>query len=208
MPEDAHSTSLDLYSHADDTFYFLELNPRLQVEHPTTEMVTGVNLPAAQLQVAMGIPLHRIKHIRQLYGVAPTGSSEIDFDMVNPDASVAQRRPRPKGHVIAVRITAENPDAGFKPSSGSLQELNFRSSTNVWGYFSVNSAGALHEFADSQFGHIFAYGEDRGESRKNMVVALKELSIRGDFRTTVEYLIKLLELKAFEDNTKIGRAHV
>ncbi|KAH9921701.1 acetyl CoA carboxylase [Epithele typhae] len=190
-----------LYSHAEDVFYFLELNPRLQVEHPTTEMVSGVNLPAAQLQIAMGIPLHRIRHIRQLYGVAHSGSSEIDFDMIDPEASSLQRRPRPKGHVIAVRITAENPDAGFKPSSGSLQELNFRSNTNVWGYFSVNSAGGLHEFADSQFGHIFAYGEDRAESRKNMVVALKELSIRGDFRTTVEYLIKLLQLRAFEENT-------
>ena len=193
--------SQDLYSHAEDVFYFLELNPRLQVEHPTTEMVSGVNLPAAQLQVAMGIPLHRIRHIRQLYGVAHNGTSEIDFDMVDPEASKLQRKPRPKGHVIAVRITAENPDAGFKPSSGSLQELNFRSSTNVWGYFSVGSAGGLHEFADSQFGHIFAYGEDRAESRKNMVVALKELSIRGDFRTTVEYLIKLLQLQAFEENT-------
>ena len=191
----------DLYSHEEDVFHFLELNPRLQVEHPTTEMVSGVDLPAAQLQIAMGLPLHRIKHIRQLYGVAHAGNSEIDFDMIKPEANQLQRKPRPKGHVVAVRITAENPDAGFKPSSGSLQELNFRSNANVWGYFSVGSAGGLHEFADSQFGHIFAYGEDRGESRKNMVVALKELSIRGDFRTTVEYLIKLLELEAFEDNT-------
>ncbi|KAG1786029.1 acetyl-CoA carboxylase [Suillus plorans] len=190
-----------LYSHGEDVFYFLELNPRLQVEHPTTEMVSGVNLPAAQLQVAMGIPLHRIRHIRTLYGVAPNASSEIDFDMVKPESNQLQRKPRPKGHVVAVRITAENPDAGFKPSSGSLQELNFRSSTNVWGYFSVSTAGGLHEFADSQFGHIFAYGEDRSESRKNMIVALKELSIRGDFRTTVEYLIKLLELEAFTENT-------
>lgn len=164
-------------------------------------MVSGVNLPAAQLQVAMGIPLHRIRDIRQLYGVAPNGSSEIDFDMTKPDAGALQRKPRPKGHVVAVRITAENPDAGFKPSSGSLQELNFRSSTNVWGYFSVTTAGGLHEFADSQFGHIFAYGEDRDESRKNMIMALKELSIRGDFRTTVEYLIKLLGLEAFRENS-------
>ncbi|KAG8961417.1 acetyl-coenzyme-A carboxylase [Tulasnella sp. 419] len=190
-----------LYNHADDSFFFLELNPRLQVEHPTTEIVSGVNLPAAQLQVAMGIPLHRIRDIRLLYGVAPNSASEIDFDMVKPESNQLQRRPTPKGHVVAVRITAENPDAGFKPSSGSLQELNFRSSTNVWGYFSVGTAGGLHEFADSQFGHIFAYGADRAESRKNMVVALKELSIRGDFRTTVEYLIKLLETQAFEENT-------
>lgn len=192
---------VDLYSHSEDDFYFLELNPRLQVEHPTTEMVSGVNLPAAQLQVAMGLPLHRIRDIRTLYGVAPHAASEIDFEMTNPGADSVQRRPRPKGHVVAARITAENPDAGFKPSSGALQELNFRSNTNVWGYFSVSSAGGLHEYADSQFGHIFAYGADRSESRKNMVVALKELSIRGDFRNTVEYLIKLLETQAFEENT-------
>ncbi|KAF8757828.1 Acetyl-CoA carboxylase, central region [Rhizoctonia solani] len=190
-----------LYSPSEDLFYFLELNPRLQVEHPTTEMVTGVNLPAAQLQIAMGIPLHHIRDIRQLYGLAPHGTSEIDFDLVKPESNQLQRKPQPKGHVVAVRITAENPDAGFKPSSGTLQELNFRSNTNVWGYFSVGSAGGLHEFADSQFGHIFAYGADREESRKNMVVALKELNIRGDFRTTVEYLIKLLQTQAFTENT-------
>ncbi|KAI6915999.1 Acetyl-CoA, partial [Hortaea werneckii] len=62
-------------------------------------------------------------------------------------------------------------------------------------------ASSIHNFSDSQFGHIFAYGESRQASRKHMVVALKELSIRGDFRTTVEYLIKLLETPAFEDNT-------
>lgn len=189
-----------LYNYEDDSFYFLELNPRLQVEHPTTEMVSGVNLPAAQLQVAMGIPLHRIRDIRVLYGLDPRGSSEIDFSFKDPDSFKTQQKPRPKGHVIAVRITAENPEAGFKPSSGSMQELNFRSSNNVWGYFSVGVSGGLHEFADSQFGHIFAYGENRQQARRNMVVALKEISIRGDFRTTVEYLIRLLETDAFEKN--------
>ncbi len=190
-----------LYSHADDKFYFLELNPRLQVEHPTTEMVSGCNIPSVQLQIAMGVPLHRIRDIRTLYGLDPHGSTEIDFDGTNPESANKQRKPRPKGHVVACRITGENPDAGFKPSSGNLTELNFRSNSNVWGYFSVSSAGGLHEYADSQFGHIFAYGQERGEARKSMVVALKELSIRGEFRTTVEYLIKLLEKPEFENNT-------
>ncbi|XP_029017802.1 acetyl-CoA carboxylase isoform X4 [Betta splendens] len=177
----------------DGSFHFLELNPRLQVEHPCTEMVGDVNLPAAQLQIAMGIPLNRIKDIRLFYGEAPWADTIINFD--NPDCT-----PSPRGHVIAVRITSENPDEGFKPSSGTVQELNFRSSKNVWGYFSVGAAGGLHEFADSQFGHCFSWGENREETISNMVVAMKELSIRGDFRTTVEYLIKLLETESFRNN--------
>ncbi|KAL9700297.1 hypothetical protein quinque_003738 [Culex quinquefasciatus] len=179
---------------AEGRYFFLELNPRLQVEHPCTEMVAEVNLPACQLQIGMGIPLYRIKDIRLLYGENPWGSSVIDFD--NPN-----NKPRPRGHVIAARITSENPDEGFKPSSGTVQELNFRSSQNVWGYFSVAASGGLHEFADSQFGHCFSWGENRQMARENLVIALKELSIRGDFRTTVEYLITLLETNSFLENT-------
>ncbi|XP_023700613.2 acetyl-CoA carboxylase 1 isoform X5 [Paramormyrops kingsleyae] len=182
-----------LYSQ-DGSFYFLELNPRLQVEHPCTEMVADVNLPAAQLQIAMGIPLHRIKDIRMMYGLQAWGDTPIDFEELCT-------HPSPRGHVIAARITSENPDEGFKPSSGTVQELNFRSNKNVWGYFSVAAAGGLHEFADSQFGHCFSWGENREEAISNMVVALKELSIRGDFRTTVEYLIKLLETESFQHNS-------
>nr|XP_035941869.1 LOW QUALITY PROTEIN: acetyl-CoA carboxylase 2 [Halichoerus grypus] len=181
-----------LYSQ-DGSFHFLELNPRLQVEHPCTEMIADVNLPAAQLQIAMGVPLHRLKDIRLLYGESPWGVTPISFDTpANP--------PLARGHVIAARITSENPDEGFKPSSGTVQELNFRSNKNVWGYFSVAAAGGLHEFADSQFGHCFSWGENREEAISNMVVALKELSIRGDFRTTVEYLINLLETERFQNN--------
>ncbi|XP_054291063.1 acetyl-CoA carboxylase-like isoform X2 [Macrosteles quadrilineatus] len=183
-----------LYDTAEEDFYFLELNPRLQVEHPCTEMVSDVNLPASQLQVAMGLPLHKIKDIRMYYGESPWGDSLIDFE--NPT-----HKPSPWGHVIAARITSENPDEGFKPSSGTVQELNFRSSKNVWGYFSVAASGGLHEFADSQFGHCFSWGENREQARENLVIALKELSIRGDFRTTVEYLITLLETDAFQNNT-------
>ncbi|EGF84402.1 hypothetical protein BATDEDRAFT_18673 [Batrachochytrium dendrobatidis JAM81] len=190
-----------LYEPHTQKYYFLELNPRLQVEHPTTEMVSGVNIPAAQLQIAMGIPLSNIKDIRILYGLTPTGLSDIDFDFESPASLQIQRKPSPRGHVIATRITAENPDAGFKPNSGKVLELNFRSNSNVWGYFSVNSSGGVHEYADSQFGHIFSYGESRDDARKNLIMALKEISIRGDFRTTVEYLIKLLETEVYVSNT-------
>lgn len=62
---------------------------------------------------------------------------------------------------------------GFKPSSGTVQELNFRSSKNVWGYFSVAASGGLHEFADSQFGHCFSWGENREQARE--WVALNQL---------------------------------
>ncbi|XP_053219260.1 acetyl-CoA carboxylase 2 isoform X2 [Podarcis raffonei] len=181
-----------LYSE-DGSFHFLELNPRLQVEHPCTEMIADVNLPAAQLQIAMGVPLHRLKDIRTLYGEPPWGDSPIAFESLS-------NVPVPRGHVIAARITSENPDEGFKPSSGTVQELNFRSNKNVWGYFSVAATGGLHEFADSQFGHCFSWGENREEAISNLVVALKELSIRGDFRTTVEYLVKLLETESFQAN--------
>ena len=187
-----------LYSEKEAKFYFLELNPRLQVEHPVTEMITKVNLPAAQLQVAMGIPLQNIPEIRELYGrnrfedEPKSPSSTIDFTTSKPLA--------PTAHCIAVRITAENAEAGFKPTSGGIQELNFRSTPNVWGYFSMDSSGSIHEFADSQFGHLFASGPNREDARRNMVLALKELSIRGDINTTVDYISKLIELEAFIGN--------
>ncbi|EGD82369.1 acetyl-CoA carboxylase [Salpingoeca rosetta] len=182
-----------LYDVSTQTFSFLELNPRLQVEHPCSEMICGVNLPACQLMVAMGVPLHRIPDIRSMYSHDKYGDGDIELDDLSS-------RPPPNGHVIACRITAENPDEGFKPSGGTVQELNFRSSVDVWGYFSVGAAGGLHEFADSQFGHCFAWGRTRDDARHAMAVALKELSIRADFRTTAEYLVKLLEHDEFRNN--------
>lgn len=76
-------------------------------------MVSDINLPAAQLQVAMGIPLYRIKSIRTLYRVNQWENHPIDFD--NPP-----NKPLPWGHVIAARITSENPEEGFKVSFSHL----------------------------------------------------------------------------------------
>jgi len=80
--------------------------------------------------------------------------------------------------VIAARITAENPDEGFKPTSGTISRIKFQSTPNVWGYFSVGADGGIHEFADSQFGHLFAKGPTREEARKSLVMALKEIEVR------------------------------
>jgi acetyl-CoA carboxylase/biotin carboxylase 1 len=183
-----------LYNADTDDFFFLELNPRLQVEHPVTEGVTGVNLPATQLQVAMGIPLYSIPEIRRFYGRPDMyGNDKIDF-MEEDYAPI-------EGHVLAARITAENPDEGFKPTSGTIERIKFQSTSNVWGYFSVGPNGGIHEFADSQFGHLFAKGANREQARKSLILALKEIEVRGEIRTTVEYLVQLLETKEFIENT-------
>lgn len=182
-----------LYNAETDKYFFLELNPRLQVEHPVTEGITGVNLPATQLQVAMGIPLSRIPEIRRFYGRDIDSTDDIDF--------MEEDYKYPETHVIAARITAENPDEGFKPTSGGIERISFQSTPNVWGYFSVGANGGVHEFADSQFGHIFASGRNRNEARKALILALKGMVVRGEIRTAVEYLVQLLETDEFKANT-------
>ena len=152
-----------------------------------------VNLPATQLQVAMGIPLNNIPEIRKFYGLDMYGDSKIDF--------LVEDYKQIDSHVVAARITAENPDEGFKPTSGTIERIKFQSTSNVWGYFSVGANGGIHEFADSQFGHLFAKGPTREHARKSLVLALKEIEVRGEIRTTVEYLVQLLETDEFKQNT-------
>uniref|UniRef100_A0A803M2A6 Acetyl-CoA carboxylase n=1 Tax=Chenopodium quinoa TaxID=63459 RepID=A0A803M2A6_CHEQI len=192
-----------LYSMETGEFFFLELNPRLQVEHPVTEWIAEINLPAAQVAVGMGIPLWKIPEIRRFYGVEHGGgydtwritSSEAKHFDMDKAQSV-----KPKGHCVAVRVTSEDPDDGFKPTSGKVQELSFKSKPNVWAYFSVKSGGGIHEFSDSQFGHVFAFGESRGLAIANMVLGLKEIQIRGEIRTNVDYTIDLLNSSDYRDN--------
>jgi acetyl-CoA carboxylase / biotin carboxylase 1 len=183
-----------LFNSKEQKFYFLELNPRLQVEHPVTEGITGVNLPATQLQCAMGIPLSNIPEIRRHYGKTNVyGKDKINF---------LEDEHRPiDSHVIAARITAENPDEGFKPTAGTIERIKFQSTSNVWGYFCIGPNGGIHEYADSQFGHLFAKGATREQARKALILALKEIEVRGDIRTTVEYLVQLLETEDFINNT-------
>ncbi|KAG2709256.1 hypothetical protein I3843_05G209100 [Carya illinoinensis] len=192
-----------LYSMETGEYYFLELNPRLQVEHPVTEWIAEINLPAAQVAVGMGIPLWQIPEIRRFYGreygggydawrKTSTLATPFDFDKVEST--------RPKGHCVAVRVTSEDPDDGFKPTSGKVQELSFKSKPNVWAYFSVKSGGGIHEFSDSQFGHVFAFGESRPLAIANMVLGLKEIQIRGEIRSNVDYTIDLLHASDYREN--------
>ncbi|XRB02905.1 acetyl-CoA carboxylase [Pycnococcus provasolii] len=182
-----------LFNAATGNFFFLELNPRLQVEHPVTEGLTGVNLPSIQLQVAMGIPLDRIPDVRRLYARDEDGDDKIDF--------MEDEYVLPERHVLAARITAENPDEGFKPTSGSIERISFQSTPNVWGYFSVGANGGVHEFADSQFGHLFASGPTREDARKALILALKDVNVYGEVRTAVDYLVELASTDAFRENT-------
>ncbi|KAI3807628.1 hypothetical protein L1987_23560 [Smallanthus sonchifolius] len=142
------------------------------VEHPVTEWIAEVNLPTAQVAVGMGIPLWQIPEIRRFYGMENSGgydawrrtsalATPFDFDQAE---SI-----RPKGHCVAVRVTSEDPDDGFKPASGKVQ-----------------SGGGIHEFSDSQFALAIA----------NMVLGLKEIQIRGEIRTNVDYTIDLLHKAA------------
>ncbi|KAH8046019.1 acetyl-CoA carboxylase [Aureococcus anophagefferens] len=134
---------------------------------PCTEGITFINMPATQLQVAMGIP--------------STASRTSAASTVT-------------NHIIAARITAENPDEGFKPTSGSIHRVKFQSTKNVWG-FSVGANGGIHEFADSQFGHLFASGATREIARRHLVLALKSVEIRGVIRNPVEYLLSTATVK-------------
>eukprot|EP01083_Nonionella_stella_P020289 56238_1 len=142
--------------------------------------------------VAMGIPLYAIKDIRRLYNMKDINASNA-FDLSNT------KRMQPIRHCVACRVTAENPSNNFSPTSGLITELNFRSLPNVWGYFSLKARSSINDFSDSQFGHIFASGKDRDEARKNMVVALSQLEIRGEtISTTIEFLSYILEHEEYK----------
>uniref|UniRef100_A0A7S1LQM5 Acetyl-CoA carboxylase n=1 Tax=Neobodo designis TaxID=312471 RepID=A0A7S1LQM5_NEODS len=180
-----------MYDKDTHTYCFLELNPRIQVEHPVSELISNVNLPAALLCVGLGVPLHRIPEVRAYYGEDPYTTTPIDFD--NRQANPA------RGHAIAVRVTAEDTENGFRPTCGSVDDISFRDSRDCWGYFSVASGGSIHQFADSQFGHIFATGNNREEARRSMALALRNLSIRGEIRTSSAYVLELLETREFRE---------
>jgi acetyl-CoA carboxylase biotin carboxylase subunit len=142
----------------DGKFYFLEVNARLQVEHPVTEMVAGVDLVHWQIRVARGEQL--------------TLSSRETL--------------KPLGHAIECRVYAENPDAGFMPSPGRIVALRPPAGPGVRDDGWVEEGTEIPIFYDSLLSKVVAWGDDRPQAIARMRRALAEYDIRG-VRTTLPF---------------------
>jgi len=134
----------------DGRFYFLEVNTRLQVEHPVTEMVTGLDLVAEQLRVAEGLPLS--------FGDDP---------------------PVPRGWAMEARILAENPLAGFMPGAGRIDRVRFPSGPGVRNDAGFYRGYEIPVYYDSLISKLVVWGQDRDQARRRMDRALSEFVIEG-----------------------------
>jgi acetyl-CoA carboxylase, biotin carboxylase subunit len=131
-------------------YYFLEMNTRIQVEHPVTEMVYGVDLVREQLRIAGGQPI-----------------------------SVAERELAPRGHAIECRITSEDPFGGFLPATGRIEFLRVPQGPGVRWDGGVEAGNEVTLFYDPLLGKLIAWGEDRQRAITRMRRALDELVILG-----------------------------
>jgi len=192
LVEYTHAGTVEyLFIQETQQFYFLELNPRLQVEHPVTEGITGTNLPSLQLIVAMGCDITKL----------PAGQ-DISRFIVDPDDPGPFVDPFSKvdGHVVATRITAENAADGWKPTVGAINDIFFQSMPDVWGYFSVRTPAEVHAFADSQFGHVFAHGKTRAAACRLLSLTISRLRVVGEIHTNVTYVNELIQMQDFLEN--------
>ena len=182
----------------DGSFYFLEVNTRLQVEHPVTELVTGIDLVRAQLIVASGEPLPP--------------------EML--DSS-------PKGHAVEVRLYAEDVAAGFIPVSGTLTTLQFPEFEGIRVDTGFTSGSHISTFYDPLLAKVIGYGATRDEACSRVIRALQETLVHG-VTTNRDLLVGILgeaefrsgaidtgylerhsptQLMACPDNAKVTRTH-
>ncbi|HYD94004.1 MAG TPA: acetyl/propionyl/methylcrotonyl-CoA carboxylase subunit alpha [Noviherbaspirillum sp.] len=187
--------TVEFIANQDGSFYFMEMNTRLQVEHPVTEMITGLDLVEWQLRVAAGEAL-------------PKKQAELKIH----------------GHALEARIYAENPEKGFLPSIGTLRHLHTPAAvTFELGMGSVSGdpaairidsgvreGDAISPFYDPMVAKLIVWGNDRDEALAHMSQALSEYQVVG-LATNVAFLKRLVESKPFSqadlDTGLIERNH-
>jgi acetyl-CoA carboxylase, biotin carboxylase subunit len=159
--------TVEMLLDASGQFYFLEMNTRLQVEHPVTEEVTGLDLVRLQLGVASGetLPIQQGDIVR-------------------------------RGHAIEVRIYAEDVPGGFLPSTGRLTRLRPATGPGLREDSGMREGAEVSRFYDPMISKLIARGESREAARQRMLRALREYEIAG-VRTNIAFCRHILESEAF-----------
>ena len=154
----------------DLNFYFLEMNARIQVEHPVTELVTGIDIVGEQIHIASGNPMR-----------------------------LDQNKIHQTGHAIECRIYAENPENNFLPSPGIISLYKEPMLENIRLDTGINANTIIKSSFDPMICKLIAWGEKRDEARKLMITALDDYLIHG-IKTNISYLKKLLKSEEFIRN--------
>jgi acetyl-CoA carboxylase biotin carboxylase subunit len=148
-------------------FYFMEMNTRIQVEHPVTEWVTGIDLIKEQIKIADG---QRLK--------------------------LQQKDIKITGHAIECRINAENPEKNFRPSPGKITDVHFPGGEGVRVDSAIYTGYEVPPYYDSMLAKLIVHADDREEAIRKMRSALGEVIIEG-VDTNIDYQYEILNHKKF-----------
>lgn len=151
----------------DNNFYFMEMNTRIQVEHPITEMITGIDIVKEQIRIAAGEKLR---------------FNQNDIKL--------------KGHAIECRVNAEDPDHDFRPCPGKIEELCVPGGMGVRIDSAIYCGYKIPHCYDSMIAKVIAYGNDRNEAIVKMRRALSEFAV-GGVKTNINFDLSILDTEEF-----------